>query len=126
MIYISFDSNTLNWALKLISINERSEASALDKILTILSDGNSHHIEELGEEDEALKKRINKLLRDNYIYKVIPYSYTDEYSITSDGKLYFQLGGYRKEILYKKVQRLQVWFSIVTFIIALWGFIRTF
>ena len=101
------------------------EAIALDKMLAVMIDGSKPHVEEL-EVDEASKKRLALLVQKGLVCRVDELYYTPQYMITSAGKMFYQSGGFTKEVLYAKLNRLQLWFTIITFIIAVWSFIRTF
>lgn len=104
--------------------NKKQEAAQLDKILSAFCDDGRHHKEEFGE-GVALDKRFNQLIKDGYIIEESLCHFSSEYSITSLGKMYCQSGGYSGRFLYEKLKKLQLWFGIITFIIAVWGFIRT-
>ena len=101
------------------------EAKALDDMLKVMIDGYQPHVEEL-EVDEDSKKRLSLLVQKGFVCQVKDVYYTPQYMITSSGKMFYQSGGFTKEVLYAKLNRLQLWFTIITFIIAVWSFIRTF
>lgn len=108
----------------LLSKKVVDEAIELDNILILLADDERHHAEEFGE-NVAVTKRFLQLIADKNIIKEADCHYTDEYSITSGGKMFIQFGGYCRNIIYEKLKRFQLWIGIFAFVIALIGFFRT-
>lgn len=48
------------------------------------------------------------------------------YAITSEGQLHLANGGYKGQLIEKKLSRLSLWIGIFAFIISVWAFVRTF
>lgn len=97
------------------------EARALDKMLKSFLKKRTLHIEEIEVEPES-RKRLDFLELKGYVKRAETFEYTPEYYITTEGKLFICSGGFVHESFSKKLQWL---ITIVTFIIAVWSFIRT-
>lgn len=108
----------------LLSNKVVDEAIELDNILMSLADDGRHHAEEFGQ-SVAVGKRFSQLIADKYIIQEAVCHYTNEYSITSSGKMFIQFGGYCRNIIYEKLKRFQLWIGIFAFVIALISFFRT-
>lgn len=102
------------------------EAIFLDKFLMAFQDGKPREdIPSISDELVWSQSRIEaKLVKDGYL-KICGRNGTG-YIITTEGKLHLESGGYKKELLYKKLSRLSIWISIVAFAMSVWAFIRTF
>lgn len=102
------------------------EAIYLDKYLMAYQDGKPREdVPSITGKLVWSQARIEeKLVKDGYL-KIWGRNGTG-YIITSEGKLHLETGGYKKELLYKKISRLSVWISIVAFAMSVWAFIRTF
>lgn len=46
--------------------------------------------------------------------------------ITAEGKLHLDNGGYKRELIHKKLSRYTAWISVISAIISIWALIRTF
>ena len=97
------------------------EAIALDKMLKAFLKKKTLHIEDINKEPES-QKRLKFLELKGYVKRSETHEYTPEYYITTEGKLFINSGGFVHESFSKKLQWL---ITIVTFIIAVWSFIRT-
>lgn len=65
-----------------------------------------------------------KLINDGYLK---PWGYhSNGFIITSEGKLHLERGGYRKELLYKKLNRFSFWLSLLATILSVIAVIRSF
>lgn len=102
------------------------EAIFLDDLLKAFQDGKPReNIPPVtGELVWSQLRTEEKLIRDGYL-KLWGRN-GNGYIITSERKLHLEYGGYKKELLYKKLSRLGVWFSLTAFIMSVWAFIRTF
>ena len=95
------------------------ESFYLDSFLSILREHGEgiNNIPKFSGNIAYTQQRIeSKLLKDGYIERL---EVDGGFKITSDGMLHLENGGYRKEMLYKKLNRLSFWFSLLATILSI-------
>lgn len=102
------------------------EAYFLDSFLGIFEDGRPRdNVPSITGNLVNMQSRIEeKLIKDGFLK---PRNYEGVgYIITSEGKLHLDNGGYKAQLIDKKLSRLSLWIGIFAFIISVWAFVRTF
>lgn len=106
--------------------NQGLEAYFLDSFLATFEDGQPRdNIPSITGNLANTQSRVEeKLIKDGFL-KTRNYQGTG-YIITSEGKLHLDNGGYKGQLIDKKLSRLSLWIGILAFIISVWAFVRTF
>lgn len=102
------------------------EAFYLDSFLQIVADNPFVNSPDFKGSKALTQERIQKkLIKDGFIEGHESISKC-KFTITSDGKLHLEQGGYKRKLFQEKLNRLSFWFSLFAAILSIISIVRSF